>query len=283
MERCCCVFASDLHGQVDRYRKLASLVREERPAVVLLGGDLLPPESRFGGDFIAEVLRPLFEEVRGASDVEGGTRILLIPGNDDPAAQVEALFDGEADGLWTVLHRRMVAVGGYRFAGYACVPPTPFALKDWERYDVSRYVEPGCVAPDEGWRTVPVRPAEAVDRTIVEDLAILAGGEPLEGTVFLFHAPPYGTVLDRAALDGVVVDRVPVDVHVGSVAIARFIEDRQPLVTLHGHIHESVRLTGAWRQRIGRTHLFGGAHDGPELACVRFDLADLNGARRDLM
>jgi Icc-related predicted phosphoesterase len=283
MKPCHCVFATDLHGQVDRYRKLASLVREERPEVVLLGGDLLPPELRFGGDFIAEVLRPLFEEVRRAAEGGAGSRVLLIPGNDDPGVQVQALFDGEADGLWTILHRRMVTIGSYRFAGYACVPPTPFALKDWERYDVSRYVEPGCVPPDEGWRTMPATSGEPVDRTIVEDLAKLAGEDPLERTVFLFHAPPYATVLDRAALDGVVVDRVPVDVHCGSVAIARFIEDRQPLVTLHGHIHESVRLTGAWRQRIGRTHLFGGAHDGPELACVRFDLADLDAARRDLV
>ena len=64
---------------------------------------------------------------------------------------------------------------------------------------------------------------------------------------------------------------------------ARFVEERQPLLTLHGHIHESVRLTGAWRQRIGATHLFGAAHDGPELAVVRFDLADLDGASRELI
>jgi Icc-related predicted phosphoesterase len=67
------------------------------------------------------------------------------------------------------------------------------------------------------------------------------------------------------------------------VAIARFIEERQPLATLHGHIHESARLTGAWRQKIGATHLFGAAHDGSELAIVRFDLADLDAATRELV
>jgi Icc-related predicted phosphoesterase len=67
MERCRCVFVSDLHGRVDRYRKLASVVSEERPAVILLGGDLLPQELRFGGDFIAEVLRPTFKEIRDRS------------------------------------------------------------------------------------------------------------------------------------------------------------------------------------------------------------------------
>ena len=199
------------------------------------------------------------------------------------AESCRALLAGESDGLWTFLHQRVAAVGSYRFAGYACVPPTPFALKDWERYDVSRYVDPGCVPLEEGWRTLEPGDAGSLDRTIDLDLRELAGDASLEATVFLFHSPPYRTALDRAALDGTTIDHVPADVHVGSVAIARFVEQRQPLLTLHGHIHESVRLTGAWRQRIGATHLFGGAHDGPELAVVRFDLADLDGATRELI
>jgi Icc-related predicted phosphoesterase len=69
---------------------------------------------------------------------------------------------------------------------------------------------------------------------------------------------------------------------VGSIAVRRFIEDRQPYLTLHGHIHESTRLTGSWRDRMGRTHMFSAAHDGPELALVRFDLDDLEGAEREL-
>jgi len=85
------------------------------------------------------------------------------------------------------------------------------------------------------------------------------------------------------ALDGRVVDGVPLDVHVGSIAIQRFITERQPLLTLHGHIHESARLTGSWRDRIGRTHMFSAAHDGPELALVRFDLNDLENATRELI
>ena len=80
-----------------------------------------------------------------------------------------------------------------------------------------------------------------------------------------------------------IVEHVPLDVHVGSIAIRRFIEERQPLVTLHGHVHESARLTGAWRDRIGRTHVFSAAHDGPELALVRFDLEDPASATRELI
>ncbi len=58
------------------------------------------------------------------------------------------------------------------------------------------------------------------------------------------------------------------DEHVGSVAIRQFIEERQPPVTLHGHVHELARLTGEWKVRIGRTVYINAAHDGPELALV---------------
>jgi Icc-related predicted phosphoesterase len=73
------------------------------------------------------------------------------------------------------------------------------------------------------------------------------------------------------------------DVHVGSIAIRRFIEERQPLLTLHGHVHESARLSGSWRDRIGATHCFSAAHDGPELAVVRFDPGKPERAIRPLL
>ena len=137
------------------------------------------------------------------------------------------------------------------------MPPTPFRLKDWERYDVSRFVDPGCIPPTEGVRTMDT--GEDIEYcTIMQDLQELAGDDDLENAIFLFHSPPYQTMLDRAALDGMMVDHVPLDLHVGSIAIRRFIEERQPLITLHGHIHESTRLTGSWREQIGRK--IGRAH-----------------------
>jgi hypothetical protein len=79
------------------------------------------------------------------------------------------------------------------------------------------------------------------------------------------------------------VDHVPLDVHVGSIAVRRFIEARQPWLTLHGHVHESARLTGAWRDRILGTPMLSAAHDGPELALVRFDLERPETASRSLI
>jgi uncharacterized protein len=79
------------------------------------------------------------------------------------------------------------------------------------------------------------------------------------------------------------VDDVPLDPHVGSIAIRRFLEARGPDISLHGHVHEAARLSGTWRTRVGRTHAFGAAHDGPELALVRFDAERPEDATRELL
>jgi len=282
---CHCFFVSDLHGSIDRYTTLFSIAEEEKPHAMFLGGDLLPhhwSEALAGGDFIEKVLVPGFESLRDKLG-EAAPQVFVILGNDDDRASEGAFLAGDEVGRWCYAHERWGSLDSRNVFGYAYVPPTPFLLKDWERYDVSRFTDAGCVSPERGQRTVPVDPDEIRFGTIAADLARLTEDRDLENTICLFHSPPYRTDLDRAELDGRTIDHAPLDVHVGSIAIQRFIEDRQPLLTLHGHIHEAPRLTGSWRQRIGRTHAFTAAHDGPELALIRFDLDDLENATRELL
>lgn len=268
-----------MHGQASRYGKLWKAVGEERPRAVLLGGDLLPNAGGWAGEeFITGFLQGGFGGLKEKLKEEY-PQVFLILGNDDPRIEEGKLEEGERLGLWRYVHMRRQELDGFAVYGYACVPPTPFLLKDWERYDVSRYVDPGCIAPEEGMVTV----SRLDYRTIQAELEALTQGEELEQAIFLFHAPPHHTLLDRAALDGQTIDSVQVDVHVGSIAIRRFIQNRQPWITLHGHVHESARLSGSWRERIGRTHLFSAAHDGEELALVRFDPERPEEARRELI
>ncbi len=284
-----CLFATDLHGRRPCYTKLIRVMEQEHPDGVLLGGDLLP--SGFGaaqngeverGDFLEDFLAPALSRARESMG-DHFPSILVIQGNDDPMCEQRRLLQMEEAGLWRVLNQKRAFLGRYEVFGYPYVPPTPFALKDWERYDVSRYVDPGCVSPEEGYRTVDILPGRIRYSTIEADLKELAEGRDMDRAVFLFHSPPYQSVLDRADLDGKMIDHVPLDLHVGSIAIRRFIEEHQPLVTFHGHVHESSRITGQWKQQLGRTTCIGGAHDGAQLALVQLELGSPELAKRRLL
>lgn len=266
-------FATDLHGKTVRFDKLFAWIGGQAPAAVLLGGDLLPSpgtrESRTIDNFVRDYLAVELMRLRRAMG-SSYPRVGVLMGNDDPRVHESDFRLVQELGLWTLLHGRVLHWADHPVAGYAFVPPTPFACKDWEKYDVSRYVEHGCSAPTEGSRSVEPD-YDPRYSTMSRDLEELARSLDPQRAIVLFHAPPHRTVLDRASLDAVSVDGVPVDVHVGSIAIRRFIEAHQPWITLHGHVHESVSNTGQWRQRLGRTTLMGAAHDGPELAMVVFD------------
>ena len=284
-----CIFATDLHGRPNRYEKLFTRIEQRSPDAVFLGGDLTPfpmavidPDHPLPPDFLLDYLACNLEQIRQRMGARY-PRVFAIPGNDDHRSLEVDMLEAERRGVWTYCHNRRCEFEGYDVYGYAFVPPTPFMLKDWERYDVSRYVPPGCVSPESGRRSMEVDPREVRFGTIAEDLDRLVSDRQLDNAIMLFHTPPHDTVLDRVANDGKTVEHVPLDLNVGSIAVRRFIEKRQPLLTLHGHIHESTRLTGGWRERIGHTHALGAAHDGPELALVSFDPGDLQGATRQLI
>lgn len=265
-----CLFVTDLHGRIDRYEKLFGLMLSEEPSAVFIGGDLLPSLLAGETEFVSRFVRPRIANLKRKMG-EHFPSVFVICGNDDPRREESSLKDGETEGLWSYIHERKVLFDSFPVYGFAYVPPTPFRLKDWERYDVSRYVDPGCVSPEEGVRTVTTEEHAIKWETMQDDLSVLVARDALDHSIFLFHAPPYDTPLDRAELDGKMFEHVPLDVHVGSIAVRRFIEARQPLVTLHGHVHESTRLTGDWKCRIGKTVCINAAHDGPELSVVRFD------------
>lgn len=276
-----CFFVSDLHGIKHRYDMLFEQVLLEKPQALFIGGDIFPNFSRARSeydDFVYDFLVPYFQNLKDKLKSEY-PEVFLILGNDDPKLEEENVVSAGSGGLWRYIHKSKAQLGEFTVFGYAFVPPTPFLYKDWERYDVSRYVDPGCVHPTEGKRT-DNEDIEYV--TIEKELKELVGDVELDKSVFLFHSPPYKSYLDRAALDGMTYEDVPLDVHVGSIAIQRFIQEKQPLLTLHGHIHESSRITGHWKEQSRETWMFSAAYEFPKLAIVKFNLKILDDAKREL-
>jgi hypothetical protein len=71
-------------------------------------------------------------------------------------------------------------------------------------------------------------------------------------SIFLIHVPPYNTAIDEAPLLEDLKLKVGVTgiqtTHVGSTAVRTAIAKYQPMLSLHGHIHECRGVT-----RIGKT------------------------------
>ena len=259
-------FTSDLHGSSELYEQVVVLAAERHPRAVLLGGDLAPHATGAPGVERQRVFLEgfLVEFARRLREAAPGSELLLLMGNDDWAANHDVLerFDGE---LWRSLHARHVSVDGVGVAGLSWVPITPFAIKDWERWEDGGEESPprlhGWVSSRDGvreWRFDP----EQRSPTIAEGLASLADLADPAATLYVLHSPPRDTACD------VISTRQ----HVGSRAIRAFVEARQPRLVLSGHIHESPRVSGAWRDMVGATPVVNpGQFGGPKLSGVWFD------------
>jgi hypothetical protein len=98
------------------------------------------------------------------------------------------------------------------------------------------------------WNTFRELPEDELGKRVDEIVSKV--NDPTR-TIFNFHAPPYGSGLDQApALDenmNILAGGQAMR-PVGSTSIRTAIEDVQPLLGLHGHIHESRAAV-----RIGRT------------------------------
>lgn len=281
-----CYFVSDIHGSVERYDKLFARIRDEKPDVVFWGGDLLPHGYTTGvngrHDFINDFLFPKFTEAKKDLGDEY-PRMFIIFGNDDGRHAEEFFKNVEKDSYWEYIHFKKTKLDKYDIYGYSYVPPTPFKLKDWERYDTDFTLRKGCVAPETGLFTTDINKEKIKTRTITGDLAELTNNASLSKAIMMIHTPPSMTNLDRIGWPGMPDNLPDDDVHVGSRAVRDMIEKKQPHIVLCGHIHESPRLTGSWSDKIGKTYCFSAAHDSPELSIVKFDPENPDQAQRELL
>jgi Icc-related predicted phosphoesterase len=153
---------------------------------------------------------------------ETETRAYVIPGNDDPWSVDQVLAGGSSVDACDETLRR---VGPHEMVslGYSNRTPwkTPRELDEDEIY---------------------TRLRRLVDQLEVPKRAILN-----------VHVPPYESSLDTAyevdeELRYVTKGGRPHEIATGSPAVRQIIEEAQPLLSLHGHIHESKGVT-----TIGRT------------------------------
>ncbi|NJP08027.1 MAG: metallophosphoesterase [Chloroflexaceae bacterium] len=267
------LFAADLHGYYAAYENLLNLAVTHEVQAIIVGGDLLPHTIRIDSAvesqraFLNESLRPLLASFHQAHPDKA---VYLLPGNDDWAAAIAGLDELERMGLAYRLHQRTVALADNLWlTGYACVPITPFSIKDYERYDgigdVPAYSFAMAYTSTSGQPQRTSLAALLRQSSIADDLQRLVTQSDPARTIYICHTPPYDTDLDLNQRKR----------HRGSQALRRFIEQHQPLLTMHGHIHESPDVSQSYAQRIGATWSINAGQNDHRSHAVVLDTADI--------
>ncbi len=241
------LYVTDLHGHAAKYERTFTLAKESAAALVINGGDISPSGRRHEDQerFYRTFLGPHFARYQ-----EEGIRYLALTGNDDLGA-FDGLLDEICAGypLVTHLSRRMAQVGDHHFVGLDLVTDFPFRLKDRARRDAAGFAfgpqfGAGVLSTRTGFREIPDWPAYAGTLpTIEEELGALPKPPDPARAVYVLHGPPSGLGLDT----------IRGGAGVGSAATLAFLGRVQPLLSLHGHIHESPEESGTWRAKVGRT------------------------------
>ena len=300
-------FATDIHGSERCFMKFVNAAKAYRVDCVVMGGDitgklLVPIVAEPDGSFTADVfgmtrtvrsdavielrktLRQsgsytvdLTREAKDALDREpervpevfaraitetltrwfsvaqerlepAGIPVFVSPGNDDEA-YVDPVF--AAAGYVHCPEGKVVELpGGYEMVSCGFANRTPF----------------------DSHRELPENELEA------RVVAIAEGLRDPSRAIFNLHCPPHNTSLDSAPLldqnlRAVVRGGTMVMAPAGSIATRRVIERFQPLLGLHGHIHESRGV-----QKIGATTCINPGSEYSE-GVLRGALIELNGSK----
>jgi Icc-related predicted phosphoesterase len=274
-------FATDIHGSEICWKKFLNAGKFYNADVLVLGGDmtgkaLVPITQLEDGTFKATLLQQRFilkneDEVRDMERRVGSRGyypIRVTPEQlamfEASPARVDAFFQEQ---ILQVVERWM-ALAAERLAGsgkrcYVC-PGNDDSFEIDEIIKRSQHIElaegrevdlgDGFAMISTGWSNVTPWKTfrECSEHEMAARIdAMIRPGADMRRMVFSCHCPPYGSNLDEAPevdADLNVKDAGRSLVPVGSTAVRDAIMKYQPLVSLHGHIHE-----GKGSARLGKT------------------------------
>lgn len=276
-------YATDVHGSERTFIKFLNAGKFYGAKIVLMGGDItgkmiVPVRDQGDGTYKARLLGTeyILRTNQELQDIEKNIRFNgFYPYRtterekkelDVNPQKVDELF-GE---IMLKATKRWVSLAEERLknTGIHCfiMPGNDDRLEIDHAFDDSEYVinpEGKIVQLDENHEMIStgyvnVTPWHAPRDISEEELerkidSMIRQVKDVRNCVFNFHCPPYDSTLDAApkldenmkpSLSTTGVDLAPA----GSTAVRKSIEINQPLLTLHGHIHESSGFA-----RIGRT------------------------------
>jgi Icc-related predicted phosphoesterase len=272
-------FATDIHGSEVCWRKFLNAAAFYKADMVILGGDvtgkvMIPIVAHQGywqvtlrGESQRMETREELAEVERQIRNRGSYPAIVTPDELQVLSEEEGAVDRRFnDEMIRSLDRWLdMADGKLRGGEIGCIvnggnddiweidqviessPCVTFAEGKVLDLDGFSLISMGWTNPTP-WDTF----REAPEDELATKIEAVAGLVPDMGrAIFNFHAPPYGTGLDEApALDSTLrpIHGGAVMKPVGSVAVRDSIMKHQPMLSVHGHIHESRGI-----KKMGRT------------------------------
>ena len=277
-------YTTDVHGSTVVFKKFINAAKFYDVEVLILGGDMVgkmiipiveQASGHYGANYLGKVYDIASEDelVKAELNFEnsGLYPIRVTPEEVEQYKQDSSLVEKKFAELATARVSRWLEIAEERLrgTGVRCyIQPgndDPYAIDEaFHQSDIIQNVDGTIVPLDEDHEMMSVGAANQTpwncprDKTetelgsIIEELASKLK-DPGQA-VFNLHVPPYDTNLDQAPeLDANLTPKLSLSggfkiVPVGSKAVRQAIEKYQPMLGLHGHIHESRSA-----QKIGRT------------------------------
>jgi len=275
-------FVSDVHGSEKCFRKFINAGKIYKADVLILGGDItgkmIVPIVKQGNEYHADFIgkKWILNNEKELESLEKKIRDSgYYPYLTDPNELEELEADkSKVDKLFSELMveqvKRWIKIAEERLknTGIKCyiTPGNDDRFDADKAFTESDYVinpEGKVVKIDDHHEMISTgfsnktpwnSPREVTEERLEEIIEeMVSRVENMKNCIFNFHCPPYDTIIDVAplldeTLKPVVKGGQTVMVHVGSVSVRKAIEKYQPLLGLHGHIHESRGVA-----KIGRT------------------------------
>ncbi len=244
------VALADIHQSMEKWAQLTGVVEKIKPDLVLIAGDIFSKEE----GILAQVNYVSLLRNHAAEIKKSGAELVLIPGNDDNRLLVPELEKGDREGVFHCVADRVKTIRGFEICGCPWIKDYPFGYKHWvapespEDKSISRLQLGPPLTISDNNEVEPIPDLEVYlenKRSIGESLEQMADQvKNMADSIWLIHEPPAGLELDLCATG----DRV------GSRLVYDFLLKKQPLLSLHGHIHEAPKYNGGiWSAKIGDT------------------------------
>ena len=246
------LYVTDLHGWKLGYDTVLAYAIKNKIGTIVNGGDMLPKDAGFFVDqkiFINTFLKDYFKKC-----LENDIKYYAMFGNDDLKCYIP---------LWNSIINKDLRIPidltsfhneasffehDLKIIGLNYVPDHPFGLKDWSCLDYTGWKRPLQYSnfdsiSDIEKGLIPVEDTyKYFEQPTMADRLNQLKSDDWSKTILVCHCPPKATLLGNTR-----------KLDVGSGAVLKWINEKQPLLTLHGHIHESPAITGVFKMNVGKT------------------------------